>query len=107
MDIKELKNLLVEKAGYPDNGVTEQTARRLLSFGGKASEMLKAWIENGAEPHFGAVEGIDSEFLRKKLGMKAPALIIAYAMLEVDPEENAAYLKNLAENRIEYHPDQK
>ena len=43
-------------------------------------------------------------FLQDQLKMKAPALAIAHAMLEAQPEENANYFKKLAKNIINFYP---
>lgn len=104
MNAEELSKILVEREGYPDNGTTLATARRLLGFGGKAAEMLSRWIKDGEKPEFEAIEGVDSNFLRSRLDMKDPAVIISYAMLEADPKENAEYLKHLATDRIIFRP---
>lgn len=103
MNLTELKNRLIQE-GYNDNQVTESTAERLLSLKGRAAEMLKRWYINGEKPFFEAVNGIDSSFLVEKLHMKDPALIIAYAMLEEDPEENSRYFIHLSNNIIGFYP---
>ncbi len=103
MEFNELKQRLLSE-GYADNKVTDETVKRLLSFEGKPARMLAEWVHEGQSPVFGDINGVDSDFLKEKLGMKDPALIISYAMLEKDPVENASYLKNLAQNRVDFHP---
>lgn len=103
IDINFLKSRLV-KEGYANNSVTDATAERLLSFSGEAASMLIAWLENGTEPSFDSLGGVDSSFLVDKLKMKAPALIIAYVMLKEDTNGNAAYFKKLADNIIGFYP---
>lgn len=103
MDKEQIKQLLYD-CGYADNYLTDETVKRLLSLTGRPSEMLKGWIENGDMPTFGPIKGIGSEFLSSKLKMKVPALIIAYAMIEIEPEENARYFKYLSENITGFYP---
>lgn len=103
IDINFLKSCLV-KEGYANNSVTEATAKRLHSFNGEAASMLTEWLENGSEPSFGSLEGVNSSFLVDKLKLKAPALIIAYVMLKENPKENAAYFKKLVDNIIGFYP---
>lgn len=103
MDEKTLKSRLIED-GYADNDTTAETAKRLLSFKGRAAQMLDEWLLNETMPHFEPIDGVGSDFLLSKLKMKAPALIIAYAMLEADPLENSNYFKHLSENIIGFYP---
>lgn len=103
MDITQLKNRLL-KEGYADNIVTEATAKRLMSLKGNAAKMLREWFEYGHIPSFECIDGVDSKFLCEKLHMKAPAVIIAYAMLEDSPVENAKYFKHLSNNIIGFYP---
>ena len=51
-----------------------------------------------------AIEGVDSDFLKDKLCMKEPAIIIAYAILLDDPKEISEYFKHLSENRVGFYP---
>lgn len=90
--------------GYEDLPTTDDTVKRLLSLKGKAHDMLTAWAEHGKRPEFGPINGIDSDFLRQRLQMKDAAVIIAYAMLLDNPEENAVYFKHLADNIIGFYP---
>lgn len=103
MDEKTLRDRLIED-GYADNNTTDETAKRLLSFKGRAAQMLNEWFSNGTMPHFEPIDGVGSDFLLSKLKMKAPALIIAYAMLEAEPAENSNYFKHLSENIIGFYP---
>jgi hypothetical protein len=100
---EELKARLL-KEGYTEQYGFEQTIDRLMNFDGKPKDMLKEWMETGIVLKFEAIQDIDIAFLRNKLKMKDPAIIIAYAMLLSDPQSNGMYLKRLAESRIIYHP---
>lgn len=104
MDIALIKKRLLED-GYKDNETTENTARRLFSLTGKSSEMLQDWVKNDITPSFEAINGVGSDWLIKKLKMKAPALAIAYAMLIENPDENVEYFKHLADNIISFYPN--
>lgn len=101
---EELKVRLITE-GYADQYGFEQTIDRLINFDGKPGEMLKTWMKTGEISEFEAIQGIDVTFLRNKLRMKDPAIIIAYAILLADPQSNGMYLKRLAESRIIYHSD--
>lgn len=90
--------------GYTDDENLDQTVRRLLSMDGKAKEMLQNWMENGSSPSFEAIGGVSSDFLRERLAMKDPAVIIAYYMLLLDPEDNSRYFKHLADTLVDYFP---
>lgn len=98
IDRQELKNRLIQE-GYVEAFGLDQTIDRLLNLDGKAEEMLKAWMEEGAIPEFGEIEGIDSQILREKLKMKEPAIILSYGMLQKDPKANSIHLKNLLKRR--------
>lgn len=106
MDKNIIKKALLAE-GYADNKPTEATVDRLLSLKGTPAEMLKKWIEEKQQPDFESIEGVDSLFLRTKLRMKQPAIIIAYAMLLDNPKENADYFKHLANNQIGFYPNKK
>ena len=103
MDKEQLKSKLIAN-GYPPNHSVDMTCQRLLWLRGKPAEMLKMWYDKGIEPKFDAIGGIDSNFLKEKLLMKAPAIIIAYAMLLNSPKENSAYFKQLVYRRKEFKP---
>ena len=104
MDINQIKERLV-KIGYADNANTDETAKRLNSLTGKPLELFQNWLFNDIMPCFEPINGIGSDFLIQRLNMKAPALGIAYAMLELEPEENAKYFKHLSENIIGFYPN--
>lgn len=93
--------------GYDDLPTTDDTVNRLLSLKGKANDMLTEWAEHGKKPEFEPIDGIDSGFLRQRLQMTDAAVIIAYAMLLDNPEENAVYFKHLADNIIGFYPTNK
>ncbi len=104
MDTLVLKNKLLE-VGYDDNQVTDDTISRLLNLSGKPKDMLMEWIESAKSPIFEPIEGVNDTFLREKLQMKDPAIIIAYAMMIESPSENASYFKHLSENIIGFYPN--
>lgn len=104
MNVDQIKSRLIEE-GYADNAVTEGTAKRLHSLNGESAKMLEQWVSNNIVPEFAPIEGIGSDFLVSKLKMKAPALIIAYAMLEEEPKENSRYFKHLSENITGFYPN--
>ena len=91
--------------GYPQTPGLDQTVDRLIGFTGEPKEMLEAWMERVVVPEFDSIYGISSSFLREKLGMKDPAIIIAFAMLLDNPKENADYLKQLVEKRFDFNPN--
>lgn len=103
MDFEVIKKRLLDE-GYADNAVTDETVRRLQALTGKSAELLCEWIFKGTVPSFAPIHGVDSVFLQDQLKMKAPALAIAHAMLEAQPEENANYFKKLAKNIINFYP---
>ena len=92
---EQLRERLLE-AGYPDTPLADKTAEHLLALTGDAARMLASWLETGRSPKFEAIEGIDHRFLRDKLKMKDPAIILAYAMLCDNPKYNAMLLKRKA-----------
>ncbi len=101
IDRQELKNRLIQE-GYVEAFGLDQTIDRLLNLDGKAEEMLKAWMEEGAIPEFGEIEGIDSQILREKFKMKEPAIILSYGMLQKEPKLNSIHLKNILRNKTIY-----
>ena len=103
MNKEQLKSKLLAN-GYPSSYSLDMTCQRLLLLTGKPAEMLKEWYDKGIEPKFDAIGGIDSKFLKERLFMKAPAIIIAYAMLLNSPKENSAYFKQLVYRRKEFKP---
>lgn len=104
MDKGIIKKRLLE-AGYSDNRALDATVNRLSVLKGKPLELLESWINDGQEPSFDAIEGIDCKFLKEKLSMKAPAIIIAYTMLLDNAKENADYFKHLANNIVGFYPN--
>ena len=102
---KELVKQKLLEAGYSDTQALDATINRLCDLKGKPNELLVSWIYEGKTPIFEAIEGVDSSFLRDKLCMKEPAIIIAYAMLLNDAKENSDYFKHLAENKIGFYPN--
>lgn len=102
MNFEEVKTKLISE-GYENNPVTVNTVNRLLSLTGRPYDMFQEWMTKGVIPSFEPIHGVGSEFLINKLSMKAPALVIAYAMLEENPEENAEYFKKLADNLIGFY----
>lgn len=103
MDFEYIRKRLLDE-GYADNAVTDETVRRLQALTGKPAELLREWLSKGTVPSFAPIHGVDSKFLQDRLKMKAPALAIAYAMLEAQPEENAEYFQKLADNIIKFYP---
>ena len=93
--------------GYPENVTTIETAKRLNSRTGKPLDLFQNWLSNDIRPSLEPINGVGSDFLMQKLNMTAPALVIAYAMLELEPEENANYFKHLSENIVGFYPNAK
>lgn len=106
MEREIVKQKLLED-GYSDSKALDETVNRLVNLSGASFELLADWIYNGKTPAFMAIEGVDSNFLREKLNMKDPAIIIAYAMLLENAEENSKYFKYLSENIVGFYPDTK
>lgn len=104
MEINQVYDRLV-KDGYPNNAVTKDTAERLCALKGKAADLLNQWMSDNIVPEFEPINGVGSEFLVSKLGMKSPAVIIALAMLEDAPRENSEYFKRLANGVVGFYPN--
>lgn len=104
---KEIVKQKLLEVGYSDTQNLNATVNRLCDLKGEPYKLLISWLYDGKSPVFEAIEGVDSGFLRDKLCMKDPAIIIAYAMLLNDAKENADYFKHLAENRIGFYPNNK
>lgn len=104
---KEIVKQKLLEAGYSDTHNLNATVNRLCDLKGEPYELLVSWLYDGKSPAFDAIEGVDSGFLREKLCMKEPAIIIAYAMLLNNATENADYFKHLADNRIGFYPNGK
>ena len=96
---EELKARLIAE-GYAGQYGFEQTIDRLINLDGKPKEMLNEWMETGKISEFEAINDIDVSFLRNKLEMKDPAIIISYAMLLANPQSNGMYLKRLVDRKI-------
>lgn len=92
---ENLRASLLE-VGYPDTQLTDNAVEHLLQLKGKAAELLLVWFETGRVAKFEAIEGIDRNFLRDKLKMKDPAIIMAYGMLLENPQYNAMLFKRKA-----------
>lgn len=99
MNYTEIKTALLND-GYKDTPELDKTIRRLLFLDGEVKEMLHAWISYGIFPSF-IYQGIDSNTLHISLGMKAPAIILAFYMLQIQPKSKELYLRLLKRN-IEY-----
>lgn len=102
---KEIVKQKLLEVGYSDTIALDATVNRLCNLTGKPHEMLVSWLNEGTSPMFEAIEGVDSSFLKDKLCMKDPAIIIAYAMLLEDVKENSDYFKHLSENKIGFYPN--
>lgn len=90
-----LRERLLE-SGYIDSQLTDNAVAHLLALKGDAAAMLELWFETGKRPKFEAIEGINHNFLRDKLKMKDPAIIMAYGMLLDNPKYNAMLFKRKA-----------
>jgi len=91
-----LKERLIEE-GYIEDFGLDRTVDNLLNLANledkSAYLMLQHWFETGRLKKFEPIEGIDAKYLQDKLKMKKPAVILAYGMLLVDPQNNAIFLK--------------
>ncbi len=103
IDRTQLKERLIEEGYIEANGL-EFTVDNLLNLTGPASEMLRKWMATGEVDKFEPIEGIDKRFLKDKLNMKKPAIILAYGMLLKDPKRNAMLLKREADRRNAFRP---
>lgn len=104
------KNIVKQKLleiGYSNTKALDGTVDRLCNLKGEPLELLEKWINEGKDPTFEAIEGIDCIFLKEKLSMKPPAIIIAYSMLLDDAKENSSYFKHLATNIVGFYPNKK
>lgn len=104
-DFENLIRMRLVEEGYSLSEATNQTIARLSSLKGKSLELLKDWLSNNLPVEFDPINGIDSTYLRNNLGMKEPAIIIAYEMLLREPEENSNYFKELAKGRNLFTPN--
>ncbi len=89
--------------GYDNPQILQNTTDKLLSLSGICANMLVDLVESGNLPTFASVNGVDDTYLRDRLQMKSPAIIIAYAMLLDDPIGGSEYFKNLAEKKVVFN----
>ena len=101
---KEIVKQKLLEVGYSDTQALDATINRLCNLTGEPLKLLVSWLNEGKSPMFEAIEGVDSIFLKDKLCMKDPAIIIAYAMLLEDSKENSEYFKHLSENKVGFYP---
>lgn len=98
----ELRERLIDCGYIPEFGL-ENTVDNLLNLKNienpDAYQMLEEWMETNKIRKFEPIEGIDVKYLKDKLKMKAPAIILAYGMLLHDPKRNAMLLKRQVERR--------
>lgn len=98
IDRAQLKERLLEQ-GYIETNGLEYTLDNLINLTGKAAEMLRKWLETGRVDKFDPIEGIDKRFLKDRLKMKDPAIILAYGMLLKDPKRNSMLLMREVDRR--------
>lgn len=102
MDTNKIREALIKEA-YPKTPEFEKTVDRLSHLEGEAKDMLLAWINYGIEPIFSNFEGINSDDLREKVGMKTAAIILAFDMLTKHPETTSFY-ERLIHKHLQYKP---
>lgn len=95
----ELKDLLLNEGYIESNGI-ETTLDNLMKLTGPAADMLQEWIATGKVRDFESIEGFDRSFLRNKMKMKNPAIILAYGMLLDNPKYNAMLLRRIYERQF-------
>lgn len=102
IDKNELKQRLIDCGYIPEFGL-DNTVNNLLNLKNienkDAYAMLEEWMQTKKIKKFEPIEGIDVKFLREKLKMKDPAIILAYGMLLYDPKRNAVFLKRQVDKR--------
>lgn len=102
IDREQLKKRLLDCGYIADFGI-ERTIDNLLNLekldNKDAYKMLEEWMATNKLRKFEPIEGIDMKFLRNKLRMKDPAVILAYGMLLYDPKRNAMILKRELDRR--------
>lgn len=103
IDITFLKRRLIEE-GYDEESMSDNLINRLQCLDEEDTEMLKNWLKTNCNVQFEPILGISSDFLREKLNMKEPAILIAHSMLKESPEENADYFNKLANNILGFFP---
>ena len=104
---KEIVKQRLLEVGYIDTPALDVTISKLCNLKGEPFDLLVSWLYEGTAPTFDAIEGVDSDFLKDKLCMKDPAIIIAFSMLIDEPKENSAYFKHLSENKVGFYPNGK
>lgn len=104
-DFENLIRMRLVEEGYKLSEAINQTISRLSNLKGKSLELLKDWLSNDAPVNFDPINDIDGEYLRNNLGMKEPAIIIAYEMLVREPEKNSKYFKELVKGRNLFTPN--
>lgn len=104
-EYKTLIRLRLRETGYPETPGLTDTVNRLATLDGEPKKMLDSWLRNNEEVIFSPIKGIDAAFLREKLGMKEPAIIISFAMLQNSPTSNSEYFKKLATQRNSFKPN--
>lgn len=104
-DFENLIRMRLVEEGYSLSEATNQTIARLSSLKGKSLELLKDWLSNNLPVEFDSINGINGTYLRNNLGLKEPAIIIAYEMLIREPEENSKYFKELVKGRNLFKPN--
>lgn len=97
----KLKQLLIQD-GYEEANGLDRTVDNLMNLTGDAANKLAEWVNNGVQPYFEPIEGIDSSILRDQLQMKDAAIILSYGMLLLDPKGNSARLKSLLKGKFIY-----
>lgn len=95
---QELKSRLLEDGYVEENGLNA-TISHLLNLGEEPTRMLYDWITTEKKPEFSEIHGISSEILRHNVGLKEPAIIIAYDMLLTNPRRNSKLLQNILVKR--------
>lgn len=112
IDRNQLKDRLIDCGyGFVPQTVLEQTVDNLLNLekleNPAAYEMLVEWMTTTKLRKFEPIEGIDQKFLKEKLKMREPAIILAYGMLLHDPKRNALFLKRQVDKRNLFKPENK
>lgn len=112
IDRNQLRERLIDCGyGFVPEAVLEQTVDNLLNLekleNPAAYEMLAEWMETTKLRKFAPIEGIDQKFLKEKLKMREPAIILAYGMLLHDPKRNALFLKRQVDKRNLFKPENK
>ena len=96
---QELKSRLLEDGYVEENGLNA-TISHLLNLSEEPTRMLYDWIKTKKTPEFSEIYGISSDLLRQSVGMKEPAIIIAFDMLLTNPKRNSILLHNIIRKRV-------